>query len=353
MNESVSNLQQRLLAAISRGIDAPLTDAEFNRLALELFTFQAKRAGITTPTPAHWKDIPAAPTSVFKDIPVTCFPVAEAVAEFHTSGTTAAKAGKHYFKTLEFYHAAIRPNFAAHLLPDNARLPMFVLTPSPAEAPHSSLSHMMGEVICEFGATDSAYYVVGGQLLVKRLVRDLCEAQWASQPVFLLGTAFAFVHLFDHLAEEGVHFQLPAGSRAMETGGFKGRSREMPKSELYGLFEKFLGLPAPHVVNEYGMTELSTQFYDLSLRRGERTDAKLPPPWARVLMIDPATGKEAPTGQRSLIRVLDLANIWSTVCVQTEDWGISHADGTFEILGRVPEAPSRGCSLTSETWSPV
>ena len=189
------------------------------------------------------RKFPATPTSAFKDFALTCFPVEQAVAEFHTSGTTREQSGKHFLATLELYHAAIGPNFAAHLLPDGARLPMMILTPSPEEAPHSSLSHMMGVVMEEFGADDSAYYVEGGQLLVEKLVRDLCEAQWAHQPVFLLGTAFAFVHLFDHCAKEKLKFELAEGSRVMETGGFKGRSRELAKADLYALFEGVLGIP--------------------------------------------------------------------------------------------------------------
>jgi hypothetical protein len=224
---------------------------------------------------------------------------------------------------------------------------MMVLTASSGEARHSSLSHMMGVVMREFGAEDSAFYVEDGRLIVEKLVQDLCEAQWAHQPVFLLGTAFAFVHLFDHLAEKNVKLELSPGSRAMETGGFKGRSREMPKAELYRLFERFLGIPKARVVNEYGMTELSTQFYDLTMKVERQTDVKAAPPWARVVIIDPNSGREAANDERGLIRVCDLANLWSMMSVQTEDLGIARQNG-FEVLGRVARAEVRGCSLTAE-----
>ncbi len=365
MDETAIDLQQRVLALMARGVAQPTSDEEFDRLAREVFVFQFERCvpyraycehlKLTPQTVTHWNQIPAVPTSAFKDFALTCFPVVEAVAEFHTSGTTREKAGKHYLHTLELYHAAIVPNFFAHLIPDGARLPMMALTPSPQEAPHSSLSHMMGVVLEEFGADDSGFYVEGGQLLVEKLVHDLCEAQWAHQPVFLLGTAFAFVHVFDHLAEQKLKLEMPEGSRAMETGGFKGRSREMPKAELYGLFERWLGIPAAQVVNEYGMTELGTQFYDGSLLVGRQTDQKTSPPWARVLVIDPSTGREAADNERGLIRVIDLANLWSMVCVQTEDLGISRASGTrsgfleFEVLGRAAGAEVRGCSLNAES----
>jgi len=362
MDKAASDLQRRVFALISRGVAQATTDEEFEGLAREVFAFQYERCAVyraycdrrkqTPQSVMHWKEIPATPTSAFKDFALTCFPVEQAVAEFHTSGTTRELSGKHFLATLELYHAAIGPNFAAHLLPDGARLPMMILTPSPEEAQHSSLSHMMGVVMKEFGADDSAYYVEGGQVLVEKLVRDLCEIQWAHQPVFLLGTAFALVHLFDHLEQQNLKFEMSEGSRVMETGGFKGRSRELSKADLYALFESVLGIPTTHVVNEYGMTELSTQFYDATLRVGRRTDGKAVPPWARVLIIDPNTGKEAADNERGLVRIFDLANLWSMMCVQTEDLGIARVSDSslveFEVLGRSAGAEVRGCSLNAE-----
>ena len=313
----------------------------FDALTLEVFAFQYEHNPIyraycdRQPPVKHWKDIPAVPTSAFKDFAMTCFPVEEAVAVFHTSGTTREKSGKHYFKTLELYDAAIRPNFVAHLQPGN--LPALILTPSPEEAPHSSLSHMMGVV-----GNDAEYFVENDTLLADRLKQRLCEMQWANQPVLLLGTAFAFVNFF----ETNPRLELPEGSRAMETGGFKGRSREISKKELYRMFAEQLGVH--QVVNEYSMTELSTQFYDE--RPG--SDVKDVPHWSRVLIIDPATGKEARPGERGLIRVFDLANLWSAMGIQTEDLGIAHADGRFEVLGRTAGAEVRGCSLNAESFRP-
>jgi hypothetical protein len=334
-----TELQHRILAFINGARD------DFNALALEIYAFQREHNAVyraycqqLKAKVTHWKEIPAVPTSAFKDFALTCFPVGEAVAEFHTSGTTSEKSGKHYFRTLELYDAAIRPNFKAHLLPET--LPALILTPSPEEAPHSSLAHMMGIV-----GNDAEYFVENGTLLVERLTQRLCEMQWANQPVLLLGTAFAFVNFF----EQNLRFEMPEGSRAMETGGFKGRSREVTKAELYRLFQASLGIPPHRVVNEYGMTELSTQFYDETLLVGRQSDVKDVPPWARVLTIDPNTGEEPALGERGLIRVFDLANLWSSMCVQTEDLGVAHADGRFEIHGRATGAEVRGCSLDAES----
>ncbi len=392
MTKTAHDLQSRLLALIRRGVDIPTTDAEFDRLAREVFAFQFERNAVyraycesqllAPGTVAHWTEIPAVPTSAFKEFDLACFLVAEAVAEFHTSGTTHGKPGRHFFKTLELYDAAITPNFAAHLLPEigadfSARtaavpaassttvpvreqtqatrrdaavtrsrdgcgtLQMILLTPPPTDAPHSSLVHMLEVVAREFGAR--GVYCTPATALV--------ELERVREPVLLLGTAFAFVHLFEECESRGRKFHLPAGSRAMEMGGFKGRSREMAKRDLYAMFERYLSVPTERVVNEYGMTELSTQFYDTTLRTGHCTDVKRVPPWARVTVIDPHRGKECALHELGLIRVLDLANLWTTMCVQTEDLGVAVESG-FEIRGRATGAEARGCSLTAEQLRP-
>jgi hypothetical protein len=107
------------------------------------------------------------------------------------------------------------------------------------------------------------------------------------------------------------------------------------------------------------MTELSTQFYDLTMQVGRRTDVKAVTPWSRVLVIDPNTGREAANQERGLIRVFDLANLWSMMCVQTEDLGISVVSGSpsdlqgFEVHGRAAGAEVRGCSLNAETLGTI
>src|ERR1017187_1786700 len=132
MDNAATDLQQRVLALISRGVGQSTTDEEFDRLARDVFAFQYERCAMyraycdrrkqTPQSVKYWKEIPATPTSAFKDFALTCFPVEQAVAEFHTSGTTRDTAGKHFLATLELYHAAISPNFAAHLLDENAEI---------------------------------------------------------------------------------------------------------------------------------------------------------------------------------------------------------------------------------------
>ena len=355
-------LDTEILALIGHGLDRR-DEGQFNRLALDVFEYQfakndpyrrfCQRRGAEPARVASWREVPAVPTTAFKDAALACFPVENAAVVFETSGTSRAKAkrGRHYLKTTELYRASIIPNFAAHLLPDGAKPPMLMLTPSPEEAPTSSLSYMMGVVSEEFGARGRHYFIEGGKLDAVRLCDVLRMAEGFDQAVMLLGTAFAFVHFFEWCEKNRQFFHLPKGSRAMETGGFKGRSRELSKEELYELFDEFLLLPADRVVNEYGMTELSVQFYDAKLRnpKSEISNPKCAPPWCRVMIVDPATGREVAEGERGLIRVCDLTNRSSVMAVQTEDIGLRIGDG-FEVIGRATGAEARGCSIAADEF---
>ena len=144
----------------------------------------------------------------------------------------------------------------------------------------------------------------------------------------------------------------------METGGYKNRSRAMPKSELHVLITERLGVPPENILCEYGMSELSSQAYDGVAGGGRRVTGKdstpryAPratrhfsfPPWARVQIISPETGLEVADGETGLIRIFDLANVFSVMAIQTEDLGVRRGDG-FELIGRAPLAEARGCSL--------
>ncbi len=169
----------------------------------------------------------------------------------------------------------------------------------------------------------------------------------------LLGTAFSFVHLLDFLGEQNLSFRLPPGSRVMETGGYKSHSRTMPKNELHALITERLGVPQSHIVCEYGMSELNSQAYDTEIST-QNSKLKIQnlerrfhfPPWARVQVISPETNREVADGETGLIRVFDLANVFSVMAIQTEDLGVRHGDD-FELLGRAQFAEPRGCSLMS------
>jgi hypothetical protein len=238
---------------------------------------------------------------------------------------------------------------------------MICLTPPPEQAPHSSLVHMFATVQRHWRAADALFagtIEADGTWRVdfRAAVAVLGECCDVSCPVLLLGTAFSFAHLLDHLAEARLRFRLPAGSRVMETGGYKGRSRSLPKAELHALLTERLGVPPSHIVCEYGMSELSSQAYDhtvgdseagtrnaeCGMRSAERVFRF--PPWARMQVVSPETGSEVGEGETGLIRVFDLANVSSVLAIQTDDLGIRRGNG-FALLGRAALAEPRGCSL--------
>jgi hypothetical protein len=133
----------------------------------------------------------------------------------------------------------------------------------------------------------------------------------------------------------------------METGGYKDRSRSMPRAELHALIAERLGVPQTHIVCEYGMSELSSQAYDSALHPPSSIlhhRAFRFPPWARAQIISPETGREVADGETGLLRVFDLANVFSALAVQTEDLGIRCGKG-FELVGRARFTEPRGCSL--------
>ena len=296
--------------------------------------------------PAGWRDIPAVPASAFKDATLATFPVAGAEALFHTSGTTLETPGKHYLERATLYDAALAAAFDRFMLPDGARLRYLNLVPNPRLRPHSSLGYMMGHVSVLRGDGRAAYFLDGDEVDVAGFGRALAEATAAQAPVCIAGTAFAFVALLDALAAGGRRFMAPAGSRIMETGGFKGRTRAVERRELYARLEEAFAIPYASIVAEYGMTELVSQYYDALESRAAETRAKAGPPWLRTLVVD-ARGREVVRGETGYLRHVDLGNRSSVVAIDTEHRGYA-AEGGFVLLGRDSDAPPRGCSLDAE-----
>jgi hypothetical protein len=182
-------------------------------------------------------------------------------------------------------------------------------------------------------------------------MRALDRSHDNRSPLLLLGTAFSFVHLLDHLLATDLHLRLPSGSRVMETGGYKGRSRTMPKDELHSLITRRLGVASSHIVCEYGMSELSSQAYDRvtgpdisHFKTSKIQSAFRFPPWARARIVSPETGLPVSEGETGLIQVFDLANVRSVMAIQTEDLAVRRGDA-FELIGRTALAEPRGCSL--------
>jgi len=351
-----AELDARVLAWIREGEWMP-DEARFDALARELFTFQFERCapfarfcagrGRTPATVASWREIPALPAGAFKEAALRSFAPERTLHTFRTSGTATVRRGELHLDRLDLYEASLLASFGRCVLPDLApgeRGRLRILASSPEEAPDSSLSHMFGRVLAGSGDAESGFDVIGGELRAGGLVEHL---EGARTPVSLCGTAFAFVHLLDALEREGRSLGLPPGSRVMETGGFKGRSREVSRDELHGAIAIRLGVPRERIVNQYGMTELASQFYDSVLRFPSEPRRKLAPPWTRLRVLDPETNEEVAPGAAGRIAILDLANTGSVLAVQTADLGLRCGDG-FEILGREAGAEARGCSLAAD-----
>jgi hypothetical protein len=347
------SLDRRVLALISRGVDADCPDAEFEALALALFAHQYAEGdayrrlcdsqGRNPRNVTRWQDIPAVPTGAFKEARIAAFPPDRCVRVFRSSGSTTARRGELHLDTLALYEASLLASFAAHILPDGARLPFLVLAPSAADAPDSSLSYMYDCAARRLGES-ARFYLTPSGWEPGALCADL-EA--LESPAAVVGTAFAFVHLLDELAARGRRLRLPHGTRVMETGGFKGRSRELERGALHRAIADALGVPEARIVNQYGMCELASQFYEPSLVRGAVVTAKRIPPWVRTRAVDPASLTDVPAGEVGMLLHFDLANTGSALALATSDAG-RLVDGGLEVIGRLPGAEARGCSLAAE-----
>ncbi len=361
---SFQELKEELLSLFRRGVDVPLPDGEFNRLALRIFRFQCRenpayagfvrRRGIDPGDVRRWEDVPFLPTGAFKSLPLMSGDPRRAERVFRTSGTTRGteRRGDHHVRDLELYRASLLPNFRSHLLPEGASLPALCLLPSPDETPDSSLSFMMGEVRDRLCRGSGRFFLdAESNVRAEAFRTSLQEAIDEGGPVLLAGTAFAFVHWTQLAREHRWEVTLPAGSRIMETGGYKGRAKKYGREELYARLNEALGVPLSHIVSEYGMTELLSQFYEPSLgREGALADRyHEAPPWVRTRVLDPSTLEPLPGGELGVLAHYDLANAGSVAAVLTEDLG-REVEGGFRLLGRSPGAEPRGCSLALEDF---
>ncbi|QSR88075.1 LuxE/PaaK family acyltransferase [Methylacidiphilum caldifontis] len=320
----------------------------FDNLALFLFEFQKNHCAVYKTfcqcfpqDISSWRDIPALPQELFKKTTVFCHDINKAGFYYLSSGTTSGARGKHNFLDNTVYKAiSVLGAVQAEIPIDQVHL--HFLVPSSKEEPHSSLSAMFS-FWAEKNPFPSHFWIKNNVLQTKSFRQTLTEQIIANRKVGVCGTAFSFAYLMDN--EPNDPMILPQGSFILETGGMKGKHREVDRKEFYLRLSSYFGLPQDQIVSEYGMTELSTQAYS----RGYDGEFQLPP-WARVLIIDPRTDQECQVGQRGLIRWIDLANVDSVLCIQTLDIGI-RTPKSFFLLGRSIKATPRGCSLSFEEMS--
>jgi hypothetical protein len=311
----------------------------FNKLALDIFSFQyhnntvynkyCRTLNVTPEDVTNITQIPFLPISFFKthSIVTTHF---EPQAIFESSGTTQTINSKHLVKSLALYQDSFIKTFELFYgVPQNWCI--IGLLPSYLERKNSSLVVMVDQLVKQSNHPDSGFYLYD----VEKLKTVLCELESNKQQTLLIGVTFALLDF----AEQ---FPMPLQyTTIMETGGMKGRREEMTRQQVHNIFST--AFKTENIHSEYGMTELLSQAY--STGNGIFTTA----PWMKVLIReedDPFAVHEAgKKTMRGAINIIDLANIYSCSFIATEDAGILHTNGSFEVIGRLDNTDVRGCSL--------
>ena len=330
----------KLANRIAEFIDTSLGHREgaptnFETLALAIHAWQADHdpviASLITEPVRRWQDIPAVPVALFKSLPVGTVNPGQEKHLFRTSGTTGSGQGVHRLRSTALYDRAAL-GWMRRCVPGPPSDVVALMT-DPVTDPSSSLAHM---VALFAPPTRATWHLQDGRLRIE----DLNAAvRSASKPIFLASTAFAMAEWLDAEVPP-----LPPRSVVMVTGGFKGRVHKLDDQSLYAEIEA--QLRPDRLVTEYGMTELSSQLW------GTPTTPYRPPPWLRVLAVDPQTGAPLPPRISGQLRFFDLCNLDGSIGIETLDRGIVHEDGSVSLQGRLEGAPARGCSLTvEEAWA--
>jgi phenylacetate-coenzyme A ligase PaaK-like adenylate-forming protein len=312
-----------------------VTAAGFTELALEVFHFQYRKnniyrsyvdgLGIDRRQVKDLSEIPFLPINFFKshEVKTTSF-IAQEI--FVSSGTTGDATSRHFIYDISIYEESFTRGFESFYGPVNSYC-IIGLLPSYLERNNSSLVYMVDKLIKRSGHQFSGFYLEDH----KRLVGVLKELEEQKQKTILLGVSFALLDLAEKYPVKLKH------SIIMETGGMKGRRREMIREELHEILKKAFSVPSIH--SEYGMTELLSQAYS----KGEGIFHT--PAWMKMLVRDeedPLTIKKVGPG---ILNIIDLANLFSCSFIATDDVGKINELGSFEVLGRIDNTDLRGCSL--------
>lgn len=333
----------------------------FEEVALAVFAYQfacnpayrqhAERRGATPATVHDWRAIPLVPIVAFKHAELTC---GAPQRVFLSSGTTAGSdtRSRHLVPDLRLYRQSALGGLRRFFFPDVERMRLVSLIAPAAEQPHSSLAQMIAWAM-EVFADDGRYAAGTDALDLDALAAALQASERDGRPLAILTTTGALIRALDALQARGLRVRLPHGSRLMDTGGDKGAPRALSRKGLLHAVWGAFAIPGYFVVNEYGMAELSSQYYDSVIadrvagRHAPRR--KLAPHWARVVVLDPETLGPAAPERSGLLCHFDLANAGSAMAVLSEDLGVLDGDG-FQLLGRAPGAEARGCSLAALQW---
>jgi phenylacetate-coenzyme A ligase PaaK-like adenylate-forming protein len=309
--------------------------AEFLKLALETFKFQYQSNQIyqnfcngfnRNPHNVNTlEDIPFLPVELFKNHKITCGSFEPEIV-FSSSSTTGSGQSFHFVKDLALYEASFRNAFEFFYGKPSSYV-ILALLPSYLEREGSSLV-LMAEALIREAAPGSGFFLHDYNTLTSKLI----EFEQKGQKVLLLGVTYALLDLAEQFPR---HFK---NVIIMETGGMKGKRKEMIREEVHGIIQKAFGVSAVH--SEYGMTELLSQAYSTG------NGIFKCPGWMSVLIRevnDPFS--YVPEGQTGGINIIDLANKHSCAFLSTSDLGKRFNNGSFEVLGRFDNSDIRGCNL--------
>jgi hypothetical protein len=275
-------------------------------------------------------DIPFLPVELFRNHKII---TGERPVEmiFESSGTTGVSPGRHYVSDLKLYEKSFLNSFRL-FYGDPAEYIFIALLPSYIERENSSLVYMAEKLIRESNHPFSGFYKGKGDAILKAFKNGKEEGS----KIILLGVSFALLDLAEYESPD------LSGVIIMETGGMKGRRKELTRSELHHLLKEKLNVNSIH--SEYGMTELMSQAYSAG------DGIFYCPPWMKIILRDPQDPLSLymQPGITGGINIIDLANLNSCAFIATGDLGRLHEDGGFEVLGRFDNSDIRGCNLMVE-----
>lgn len=363
-SDFVRNLEQDITVFIKKGGEESDTEEEFNQLALRLFEFQfnanpayqkyCKKRGATPEKISSWMQIPAVPTSAFKEIPLCTFPSEQAIKVLTSSGTTdQSKRSTLYYDELglRMLHLSGLASMEKYLFVEVEKARPLLMAPPLAATPNLALAYYIPMGLKGHMAGEPQHFITADGLDMEGLADALKAAEDGGVPVILLGATFGYVHFIGFCKSKGISFKLPEGSILQDGGGYKGQSREIPKEDFIKMVQETLGLPAHHIVNSYGASEISCGFIDNVLYNHvkgiDEPRYKLVPHWARTVVVDPDTLEPLPKGKSGLLRHYCLGNVSNVMGVQTDDIGYEIGTG-FEVTGRAKGAEARGCSIAMD-----
>ncbi len=311
------------------------TSEDFERIALKVFRFQYENVSVYRLFCNHLntnvsevkniENIPFLPIQFFKNHKIVANNLEEETI-FTSSGTTGSITSKHYISNLKIYEKSFLKAFEMQY-GNPANFTILALLPSYLEREGSSLIYMVEKLIEKSNNPNSGFYLYEMDALIEKL--EFLEK--SGKKSILIGVSYALLDLI-----EKRQFQLK-NTIVMETGGMKGRRKEMIKEELHEILKKGFGVEKIH--SEYGMTELLSQAYS----KGDGIFTC--PPWMKILTRDPEDALSYTFGKTGGINVIDLANLNSCAFIATQDLGKTNIDGSFEVLGRFDASDVRGCNL--------